>query len=131
MDPVFSHSGKSKKMCHLIHILHTLVVSATGKSIRAPYIHLSPISRTIFSGLTSHFFLNLQSLSAPSFSATLLPPLLSPPTQKQIHCLSFYVCVLHHFSDVLMLCPLWIVYWVLGIQEITSMRIFLMHQAQV
>lgn len=44
-------------------------------------------------------FFNLQSLSSPSFlSATLLPPLLSPPTQKQIHCLSFYVSILlHHF----------------------------------
>lgn len=70
-------------------------------------------------------FFNLQSLSSPSSSATLLPPLLSPTTQKQIQCLSFMSPSSSiMFSDILMLCPLWIVYSGLVRQENASLRIF-------
>lgn len=52
-----------------------------------------------------HHVSNLQSHSSPSSSAFLLPPLPSPPTRRQIHRLWFYVSILYHFSDILMLQP--------------------------
>lgn len=110
-------------ICHFIQLFCILVINVTGKSMWVLSIHLQYPGP---SSVVRHRIFNLQSLSSPSFfSATLLPLLPSPPTQKQIHCLPFYVSILlHHFLDILMLCPLWIVYSVRALQEITSLRIF-------
>lgn len=90
-------------ICRFTQILYIWVVAVMEKCdlvSRGPLIYLSPISWAVFSVWLCVF--NLQSLSSPSFSATLLPLLLSPPTQTQIHRLSFNVSILHHFLDILM-----------------------------
>lgn len=86
-------------------------------------IYLSLISWTVFSGLTSCFLICRVSHH---------PPFLQPSSLLcclHLHRSRFTVSLCTSpssiiFLDILMLCPLWIVYSVRVLQEITSMRIF-------